>query len=94
MVYLREFASATGGRGYQGPAGTRLFSLMGRAWDQVVQGDLDEAALRALTDVAGAVLHLPTTQITRSARGAAALIEGQTANPAALLFGPPPKDAK
>lgn len=90
MVGLREIGSVVQGfSGYEGPAGTRFFSSLSKLVKQVEQGETDAAFWRLLNDAAGIVLHYPAGQIRRSAEGLAALIEGDTRNPASLLFGPP-----
>lgn len=61
-------------------------------YKQVDQGEADEAFYKALNRAAGILLHYPSGQVERTVRGADALIEGQTRNPAALVVGPPAKD--
>jgi len=91
LVLVREVAGAVQGfRGYEGPAGTRAFSEVGKLFKQVEQGEVDEALLRSLNSVAGILFHYPAGQVDRSVRGTAALLEGQ-AGPMAPLFGPPPQ---
>jgi hypothetical protein len=101
MIYVREVGGIVssvvtnddgGVRGYEGPAGTRFFKILERSLVQARQGEVDEALIKSLSDLTGTLLHLPTAQVERSARGAVALLEGRTNNPAALVFGPPPKE--
>ena len=90
MVGLREAGSAIQGySGYEGPAGTRFFSSIAKLIKQSEQGETDAAFWKALNDVAGILLHYPAGQVRRTAEGLAALIEGDTKNPASLLFGAP-----
>jgi hypothetical protein len=93
MVFVREFGSAIMGySGYEGPAGTRVFTEVGNLTKQVQQGDVDEALLRSANRTAGILFHYPAGQIEKTIRGFDALQSGETKNPAALMFGPPPKD--
>jgi hypothetical protein len=72
---------------YGGPAGLRLLTELEKLGKQIDQGEVDMPLIRAGANVAGIVLHLPTGQVMRSVEGAAALIEGQTDNPAVLVSG-------
>jgi len=101
MAWVREGGAAISAglfgdvgdvRGYEGPAGTRMFSLLTRAIVQVKQGEMDEAAIKAVANFVGTILHVPAVQIERSARGVAAMLEEQSANPTPLIFGPPKKE--
>jgi hypothetical protein len=97
MVGLRELTAATQkvagvdqfNTSYAGPAGLRLFQEIDKLATQIKQGDIDAALLKAANNVAGIIFHYPSGQLNRSAEGAAALIEGDTQNPMALLTGPP-----
>jgi hypothetical protein len=92
MVGVRELSAALQGfNGYSGPAGTRFFSEFGSFAKQVEQGEMDEAAIRALNKVSGIFFHYPAGQVDRTVRGFSAILDGDTTNPSALLFGPPPK---
>lgn len=107
MVLVRELGGAVqaaydakvgrpgpgGARGYEGPTGLRIFSAAGNLIGQVEQGKADRGLLKATEDVAGILFHFPVAQIQRSIDGFAALQEGRTHNPAALLVGPPKKKA-
>ena len=54
MIGVREIGSALyGSQGYQGPAGTRFFSELGRLGKQASQGETDEALWRATNATAG-----------------------------------------
>ncbi len=74
---------------YGGPAGVRLFQEIDKLGKQVGQGEMDGALLKSANNVAGIIFHYPSGQINRTAEGVAALAEGKTANPAALIVGPP-----
>ena len=94
MVVVREFnevgkilSGADAARGYSGPAGLRLIGDTGRALVQVKQGELDDALRKALVNVAGDITGLPAAQTNRTITGVQALAEGQTTNPAAVVFG-------
>lgn len=90
MVGLREIGGAISGySGYQGPAGTRFFSEVGKLAKQTEQGEVDAALLKSLNNVAGILLHYPAGQVARTTEGFLAIMEGETANPMALVLGPP-----
>lgn len=90
MVITRELAGVVGGGyGYEGPAGARAFSSASRLMQQVEQGEPDAAFWRSLNDTAGAVFHYPAGQVKRTIEGFAALVEGKTGNPIALISGAP-----
>lgn len=72
---------------YGGPAGLRFFQELDKLGKQVGQGELDRALARSVVNVGGVLLHLPSGQINRTIDGVIAISEGQTDNPAALLFG-------
>jgi hypothetical protein len=92
MVGTRELSSGlTGYFGYDGPAGTRFFSSFGRSLEQVTQGEVDAALLKALNSAAGVLFHYPAVFTQRLAEGTIALSEGETERPTALLVGPPRK---
>lgn len=88
MVGLREFGAVVSGfSGYSGPAGTRFFNEAAKLATQIGQGDMDAAMLKALNNVGGILFHYPAGQINRTVQGASALLNDETDNPAALLFG-------
>jgi hypothetical protein len=92
MVLVREFSGAIGEgtRGYAGPAGARAIQLGYNLVDQIKQGEPDEGLAKALNQVGGVLFRYPALQAERTAEGFAALQEGRTTNPLALLFGAPP----
>lgn len=92
MVGLRETAgalqTAAGLPGdYQGPASVRIFAELAKLGKQVNQGQVDEAALKAAANVGGILFHLPSGQVTATLDGVAAMAEGKTKNPGALIVG-------
>jgi hypothetical protein len=92
MLGAREVsATIQGYYGYSGPAGARFFASLSRLGQQVQQGEADAALRRATVDVAGTLLHLPAGQVNRTLDGAAALAEGKTDNPLAIVTGAPKK---
>lgn len=92
MMITRELSGVVGGGyGYEGPAGARAIVSASRLLKQVEQGEPDAAFWRSLNDTAGAVFHYPAGQIKRTVEGFAALLEGRTSNPGALISGAPPK---
>jgi hypothetical protein len=89
VVGLRELSSvAAGFAGYSGPAGTRFFSDVAKTIKEMSQGEVDTALVKAANSAAGAVLHYPAGQVNRTMEGIIALQDGETQNPAVLLFGP------
>lgn len=89
FIGIRELSGMLNGFGqYSGPAGTRFFSDLARLKVQVEQGELDEAALRALNSVGGVLFHWPAAQVDRTVRGVEAVIEDD-APLKSVLFGPP-----
>lgn len=95
MVVVREFgevaATLTGTtdrpRDYSGPAGVRMIGDAGTAAKQIRQGEFDDAFRKAMVNIIGDLFGLPAAQINRTITGAKALKEGETDNPAAVVFG-------
>lgn len=74
---------------YGGPAGLRFFQQLDKLRAQVGQGEVDRALVRSAINVGGIALHLPSTQVNRTIDGIAALAEGKTENPLAVVGGAP-----
>ena len=103
MLGFRELSGAIEGYyGYEGPAGARLFASVGRVISQTEhsaaklhEGKPEEAFGRSfwlsLNDAGGVIFHYPSGQAGRTIDGIAALIEGKTSNPGALIVGAPKK---
>lgn len=95
MVVAREFGEAGKGllglsdhpRDYAGPAGVRMVADAGAAAKQIQQGEFDDAMRKAVINLAGDLMGLPSAQINRTITGFNALKEGKTMNPAALALG-------
>lgn len=94
VVLSREIASAVGSAvggdpvfPYRGPSGLRLFTDIGEASKQIAQGDFDEGAVNAAANLLGATVGFPAAQFRRTVTGTQALMEGETDNPAAIIFG-------
>lgn len=95
MVVVREFGEAAKtvsgandkGRDYAGPAGLRMVADSITFAKQANQGEFDDAFRKAAVNLVGDMFGLPSAQVNRSITGAQALAEGQTSNPAALVFG-------
>jgi hypothetical protein len=79
----------TGARGYEGPAALRPITAGYRFMQQVAQGEIDQAAIRATTQLAGVLTRFPAAAVQKVLDGYAALEEGRTQNPAVLLSGAP-----
>jgi hypothetical protein len=91
VIGLREFGGPVSGFDYAGPPAARIVADATRAGTQIAQGEVDEPLITALVRLFGTAFGLPTTQLTRSARGWEAWEEGD-APATSILFGPPPKD--
>ena len=94
VAFGREFTQAAKalwgddkGMGYSGPAGIRVIPDVGKLSKQINQGELDDAFRKSLITVLGDVGGIPAVQINRTITGTKALADGETDNPAALLFG-------
>lgn len=93
FVFGREMTQlaniATGDRfyGYAGPSGLRPIDDTFKFAQQAVQGEFDSAFVRASVNLLGDAFGLPSAQINRTIKGAQALQEDETDNPAALLLG-------
>ena len=74
-------------RDYAGPAGLRLIPDFGAFAKQAAQGEFDDAFRKAAINLAGDLFGLPAAQANRTITGAKALADGETSNPAALVFG-------
>ena len=93
MTSAVQAATGFGGQfGYSGPAGLRFFAELAKLGQQVGQGEFDMAAFKAANNTAGVLFHYPAGQVNRTVEGAAALIEGRTDNPLAVIAGPPPRN--
>ena len=93
FVFGREMTQlaniATGDRfyGYAGPSGLRPIDDTFKFAQQAVQGEFDSAFVRTSVNLLGDAFGLPSAQINRTIKGAQALQDDETDNPAALLFG-------
>ena len=93
FVFGREMTQlaniATGDRfyGYAGPSGLRPIDDGFKFVQQAVQGEFDSAFVRASVNLLGDAFGIPSAQINRTIKGAQALQDDETDNPAALLFG-------
>jgi len=94
FVFFRELgypvkAAITGNwfGGYGGPSGTRVIGDAAKFINQASQGEVDEAFVRSGISLTSSLTGLPGAQINRTIKGTTAYIEGDTDNPAAVLFG-------
>lgn len=89
LIGVRELTAIfSGNAGYRGPAGARILAETSNLATQVHQGQVDEAAIRAVNNVAGILLHYPAGQVDRTVRGTTAMARGE-AGPMAPIVGPP-----
>jgi hypothetical protein len=75
------------GTDYQGPAGLRMLGDITKLAKQGAQGEADDGLRKAIVNMAGDLLRLPSAQINRSWNGIQALRDGKTQKPAAVVFG-------
>ena len=98
FVFLRELAfigrialDAKGPRGYQGPAGLRLFTDAAKFAEQLSQWEFDTQFRKSAINLLGDTLGIPSVQINRTWDGIEAISEGKIDGPLdiprALLFG-------
>ena len=73
--------------GYAGPSGLRPIDDTYKFAQQAAQGEIDHAFVRASINLLSDVYGIPSAQINRAIKGAEALQNDETDNPAALLFG-------
>ncbi len=73
--------------GYTGPSGLRPIDDTYKFAQQAEQGEIDHAFVRASINLLGDVFGIPSAQINRTIKGAEALQDDETDNPAALLMG-------
>lgn len=92
MVGLREIApAAIEGYEYRGPAGAMGFAAAANLIKQARQGEIDAALIKAATQTAGILGHLPTLQAQRLVEGFMHYLDDRDASATAIVFGPPPK---
>jgi len=92
MVGLRDMASFINAKGgYSGPAGQRFFSEFAKLGQHIDKGEYGTAFWKAANNVAGIVFHYPSGAVQRLVTGAEAIADGKTANPMAVIVGPPSK---
>jgi hypothetical protein len=94
MVVIREFSDASKilfgaekPRDYSGPAGLRAVADSYALLKQAVQLEFDDSFRKAAINVIGDFTALPSAQANRTITGIKALAEGETENPAAVVFG-------
>lgn len=100
LVGISQFAGSARGEdsyGYKGPAGLAIFNELNALGTAVAEGKfiddeggLDKAFWRPANRALGMVLHFPASQVDATIRGSQAYFNGETDNPAAIFFGPPP----
>ena len=73
--------------GYAGPSGLRPIDDTYKFAQQAAQGEIDHAFVRASINLLGDIFGIPSAQINRTIKGAEALQDDETDNPAALLMG-------
>lgn len=77
---------------YKGPAGLAPFADLYQLQVQAAQGEADYSFYRALSQVSGALLHMPTGQAFQTFSGLMAVVDGDVEGSEivpALLAGPP-----
>ena len=87
MAQLANIITSDRFYGYTGPSGLRPIDDTYKFAQQAEQGEIDHAFVRASINLLGDVFGIPSAQINRTIKGAEALQDDETDNPAALLFG-------
>lgn len=87
MAQLANIMTGDRFYGYAGPSGLRPIDDTYKFAQQAAQGEIDHAFVRASINLLGDVFGIPSAQINRTIKGAEALQDDETDNPAALLFG-------
>lgn len=91
FIGLRELSSIFSGfQGYEGPAGTRIFSETAKLAKEIAQGEADKGLFKRLNSVGGILFHYPSTQVQRTVEGIIEIVEGR-GNLLHLFFGAPKK---
>lgn len=87
MAQLANIITGDRFYGYTGPSGLRPIDDTYKFAQQAAQGEIDHAFVRASINLLGDVFGIPSAQINRTIKGAEALQDDETDNPAALLMG-------
>lgn len=87
MAQLANIITGDRFYGYTGPSGLRPIDDTYKFAQQAAQGEIDHAFVRASINLLGDVFGIPSAQINRTIKGAEALQNDETDNPAALLMG-------
>ena len=87
MAQLANIITGDRFYGYAGPSGLRPIDDTYKFAQQAEQGEIDHAFVRASINLLGDVFGIPSAQINRTIKGAEALQDDETDNPAALLMG-------
>lgn len=87
MAQLANIITGDRFYGYTGPSGLRPIDDTYKFTQQAAQGEIDHAFVRASINLLGDVFGIPSAQINRTIKGAEALQDDETDNPAALLMG-------
>lgn len=91
FVGLRELSGAVEGFDYAGPPVGRVLVDLTKTSQQLLQGELDEAAVTSIARTMGDIFGIPAAQLIRSYKGWQAWADGD-APITAVLMGPPPRD--
>ena len=82
-----EAVAGKPGGDYSGPSGMRGIVDVLKLAKQIGQGQNDIALWKSVISVTSDIFRLPGGQINKTLGGAAAMAQGKTRNPAALIFG-------
>lgn len=91
VVGVRELSGLVGGYPYAGPPVGRIVTDVGKAAQQIHQGEVDEPAEAAVVRLLGDAFGIPSAQAVRVYKGWKVWSEGN-APISAVLMGPPPKE--
>ena len=89
---IGEFASVAAGfedyRGYEGPAGLRVLSDLGKFAAQAHQGEFDDAWRKAMINLLGSTVGWPAAALNRFITGVNAIMEGDVTEPTEVIRAP------
>ena len=88
MMFVRELGNAVQGfNGYDGPPGSRFFSVGNSLIQQAMQLDVDRGLIKSAIGTVGTVTHMPAVFVTRILDSYLDAMEGKNVRPLAPLFG-------
>ena len=86
LPFVRDISASVQGYG-GGSAYGSIIDTIGRPLAQASQGEIDKGLMRSIVDAGGLFLHLPSTQIWRSADAVFRASEGEDVSPMEFVVG-------